>query len=82
MTKVISALAARSQFGQILRRARQNRERFLMDSRGEPQVVSMGIQDYLDTFAPAPEALRKIDAEVAATRRARRKQESDRQPQK
>jgi prevent-host-death family protein len=43
--KIVSALAARTQFGQIMRRARAKNERFIVDRRGEPQVVIMGIQD-------------------------------------
>ncbi len=62
MPKVISALAARTQFGQIMRRARKQQERFVVDRRGEPQVVIMGIKDFLRTIAPAPEVLAAIRA--------------------
>ena len=54
MTNTISALTARTQFGQIIRRATKNNERFVVDRRGEPSVVIMSVQDYVDTFAPAP----------------------------
>lgn len=63
MTKVISALTARTQFGQIMRRANRERERFVVGKRGEPQVVIMGIRDYINTIAPAPEILRLIGEE-------------------
>jgi prevent-host-death family protein len=93
MTKVVSALTARTQFGQIIRRASKNNQRFIVDRRGEPLVVIMGIQDFLDTVAPEPEVLtligetskrkgtnkltvREIDAEIAAVRRAKRKQDA------
>jgi len=62
MPKVISALAARTQFGQIMRRARKHQERFVVDRRGEPQVVIMGIKDFLRTIAPEPEVLAAIRA--------------------
>jgi prevent-host-death family protein len=62
MPKVISALAARTQFGQIMRRARKQQERFVVDRRGEPQVVIMGIKDFLRTIAPEPEVLAAIRA--------------------
>lgn len=63
MTKLISALTARTQFGQIMKRARQKNERFLVDRRGEPQVVIMSVQDYIQTFAPAPDWLEQLWAE-------------------
>ncbi|MGA2001538.1 MAG: type II toxin-antitoxin system Phd/YefM family antitoxin [Terriglobales bacterium] len=64
MPKVISALAARTQFGQIMRRARQRQERFVVDRRGEPQVVIMGVKDFLKTVAPEPEVFAAIRAET------------------
>lgn len=60
MPKVITALAARTQFGQILRRAGQEGERFVVDKRGEPQVVIMGVADFLRTIAPEPKVLAAI----------------------
>ena len=62
MNNVISALTARTQLGQILKRATQNNERFVVDRRGEPSVVIMSIKDYVDTMAPAPKWLRDIQA--------------------
>lgn len=58
--KVVSALAARTQFGQIMRRARAGRTRFVVDRRGEPQVVIMGIRDFLKTIAPEKKVLAAI----------------------
>jgi prevent-host-death family protein len=53
--RMVSALTARTQFGQILKRAGQNKERFVVGKRGEPQVVIMGIEEYLRNFAkPLP----------------------------
>ena len=64
MTNVISALTARTQFGQILRRVTQKNERFLVDRRGEPQAIIMSVADYIDTFAPTPAWLKAIGAEA------------------
>lgn len=57
-------MAARTQFGQIMRRAGQQQERFVVDKRGEPQVVIMGVKDFLKTIAPEPEVLVAIRAEA------------------
>src|SRR5882757_6369205 len=62
IARIVSALTARTQFGQILKRAGQNRERFVVGKRGEPQVVIMGIEDYLRNFAkplPVVEEIRR-----------------------
>jgi len=62
--KSISALSARTQFGQIMRRASgKNRERFVVGVRGEPKVVIMGIDDFLNTIAPEPEVIAAIRAD-------------------
>jgi prevent-host-death family protein len=62
--KVISALAARTQLGQIMRRARLEQTRFVVDRRGEPQVVIMGIKDFLNTIAPEKKVLAAIRADA------------------
>jgi prevent-host-death family protein len=64
LPKVISALTARTQLGQILRRAKSGRERFLIGKNGEPQAVVMGIDDYVDIVAPAPGWLNDVWAEA------------------
>lgn len=64
MIKVVSALTARTQFGQIMKRASEKNERFIVDRRGQPKVVIMSFKDYLDTIAPAPEFLKEIQAEA------------------
>ena len=65
--KIVSALAARTQFGQIMRRARTAQTRFVVNRRGEPQVVIMGIKDFLQTVGPEKKVLAAIRA--AARRR-------------
>jgi prevent-host-death family protein len=62
--KSITALTARTQFGQIMRRASgKKQERFLVEKRGEPTVVILGVEDFLKTIAPEPEVLAAIRAE-------------------
>ena len=56
MNNVISAVTARTQLGQILKRAGEGDERFLVDRRGEPAVIIMSIKDYIKNIAPSPEA--------------------------
>ena len=50
-----------------MRRARIDQARFVVDRRGEPQIVIMGIKDFLKTIAPEKHV-------VAAIRAAARKQ--------
>jgi len=64
MTKKISALTARTQFGQIMNRAVERQERFLVDRRGEPAVIIMSVDDYLKTIAPEDTALKKVRDEA------------------
>lgn len=64
MPTVVSALTARTQLGQIMRRAKDTQERFLVGRRGEPQVIIMGVEDFLKSVAPEPEVLAAIRAEA------------------
>ena len=64
MTNVVSALTARTQLGQIIKRATKNNERFVVDRRGQPSVIIMSVKDYVDTIAPAPQWLKDIQAEA------------------
>ena len=58
--RVVPALTARTQLGQILKRVRQNKERFVVDRRGEPQAVIMSVEEYLRNFAKPPLVLQKV----------------------
>jgi prevent-host-death family protein len=62
MPKIISALEARTQFGQIMERASERDERFVVDRRGEPTVVIMSVRDYINTVAPEHGVLARIGA--------------------
>ena len=56
MKNVFSAVTARTQLGQILKRAGEGGERFLVDRRGEPAVVIMSMKDYIENIATSPAA--------------------------
>jgi prevent-host-death family protein len=64
--RMVSALTARTQFGQILKRAGQNKERFVVGRRGEPQVVIMGIEEYVGNFAKPLPVVDEIRQEAKA----------------
>ena len=57
VTKVIPALVARTQFGQILRRVKEHQDRFLISRRGEAQAVILSVEDYLRSIVKRPEAI-------------------------
>jgi prevent-host-death family protein len=59
MERRIDANRARTQFGQIMDRAVEHNERFVVERRGEPAVVIMSVQDFIRTAAPAPDWLQK-----------------------
>jgi prevent-host-death family protein len=59
MERRIDAHRARTQFGQIMDRAVEHNERFVVERRGEPAVVIMSVQDFIRTAAPAPDWLQK-----------------------
>ena len=60
MTRKITAVAARTQFGQIMDRAVENNERFLVERNGELAVLILSVADYVKALAPAPDWLMDI----------------------
>jgi len=62
MERRVDAHVARTQFGQIMNRAVENNERFVVDRRGEPTVVIMSVEDFIKTIAPPPKWLEKAVA--------------------
>src|ERR1700674_3306899 len=60
MTRKITAVTARTQFGQIVDRAVDHNERFLVERNGEPVVLIMSVTDFVKTLAPAPNWLKDI----------------------
>jgi prevent-host-death family protein len=59
MNRRVDAHLARTQFGQLMDRAVENNERFVVERRGEPAVVIMSVQDFIRTAAPPPDWLEK-----------------------
>jgi prevent-host-death family protein len=60
MSQVISALTARSQFGQILDQVESQRRSFVIEKRGSPKAIILGVQDYIRLAAPEPEVLKSL----------------------
>lgn len=59
MIRRISALTARTQLGQIMNRAVEHNDRFLVERNGEPAVLILSVTDYVKTLAPPPDWLEK-----------------------
>ena len=57
---VISALAARNRFGKILDEIAAHHRSFVIEKRGIPRAILLGIQDYIRLAAPEPEVLKRI----------------------
>ena len=60
MSSVVSALTARSQFGRILNEVERQRRSFVIEKRGSPKAILLGIQDYIRLAAPEPEVLKNL----------------------
>jgi prevent-host-death family protein len=56
----VSVLNARSNFGRLLKRVEEERTSVVIEKRGIPKAVLMGIRDYVRLAAPEPEVLRII----------------------
>jgi prevent-host-death family protein len=60
---VVSALSARTSFGELLRRVEDERRSLVIAKRGTPKAVLLSIRDYVRLAAPEPEVLRVIGEE-------------------
>jgi prevent-host-death family protein len=60
---VVTALAARTGFGKLLRRVEVEHRSLVIEKRGTPRAVLLSIHDYVKLAAPEPEVLRLIGAE-------------------
>lgn len=58
--RVVSVLAARSNFGMLLERVDRQRRSVVIEKRGAPKAVLLSIRDYVKLAAPEPEVLRII----------------------
>lgn len=64
VTKSLPAFIARTQFGQILERVSQNRERFLITKKGEPKAVILGVEDFLQAIVKTPKSLAALQKQA------------------
>jgi prevent-host-death family protein len=64
MTRKITAVTARTQFGQIMERAVEHNDRFLVERNGEPAVLILSVSDFVKTLAPAPDWLKDIQQDA------------------
>ncbi len=60
---VISALHARSNFGQLLRRVEKDNRGLVIEKRGTPRAILLSIRDYVRLASPEPEVLIAIGEE-------------------
>lgn len=65
---VVSALRARTHFGQLLNRIEKESGSLVIEKRGTPRAVLLSIRDYVQLAAPEPEVLRLIGEESKANR--------------
>ncbi len=63
---VVSALRARTNFGNLLRRVEDERRSLVIEKRGTPRAVLLSIRDYVRLAAPEPEVLRLLGEESEA----------------
>jgi prevent-host-death family protein len=63
-TIVVSALNARANFGKLLRRVEDERRSLVIEKRGAPKAVLIGIRDYVKLAAPEPEVLKVLGEEA------------------
>ena len=63
---VVSALHARTNFGDLLRRVEDERRSLVIEKRGAPRAVLLSLRDYVRLSAPEPEVLKAIGEESEA----------------
>jgi len=63
---VVSALRARTNFGNLLRRVEDERRSLVIEKRGTPRAVLLSIREYVRLAAPEPDVLRIIGEESEA----------------
>jgi len=62
-TIVVSALRARANFAKLLRRVEKERRSLVIERRGTPKAIPLGIREYVKLAAPEPGVLKLIGAE-------------------
>jgi prevent-host-death family protein len=63
---VVSALRARTNFGNLLQQVEDERRSLVIEKRGTPRAVLLSIRDYVRLAAPEPEVLKIIGEESKA----------------
>jgi prevent-host-death family protein len=63
---VVSALRARTNFGELLQRVEEERRSFVIEKRGAPRAILLSIRDYVRLAAPEPEVLTILGEESRA----------------
>ena len=64
VTRSIPAFIARTQFGQILERVSEEKERILVTKNGEAKAVILGAEDFLQAVVKTPGSLRALQEEA------------------
>jgi prevent-host-death family protein len=64
--RIVPALTLRTQLGQILRRVRNDKEKFVVERRGEPQAVILNVEEYVRLFAKPTPTVKAIRREAKA----------------
>ncbi len=59
----MSALKARTGFGSLLRKVEDEHRSLVIEKRGTPRAVILGIRDYVRLASPEPDVLRAIGEE-------------------
>ena len=59
-TTVVSALQVRSNFGRMLKTVEDGEQSLVIEKRGRPRAVLLGIRQYVKLAAPEPEVLKLI----------------------
>jgi prevent-host-death family protein len=60
---IVTALAARTNFGRLLQRVEDEGRSLVIEKRGTPRAVLLSLRDYVRLAAPEPEILRIIGIE-------------------
>ena len=63
-TKHVPAFQARTQFGQILDRVAQGKERFVVTKNGQAKAVILGIEYFLQTMGSSTSSLAALQTQV------------------
>ena len=60
---IVSALRLRAECGRLLRQVENERQSLIIEKRGRPKAVLLGIREYVKLAAPEPDVLRVIGEE-------------------